>query len=117
MPSLIVNTNQTFANAEARNAFLREASQSIGAVLGKSEQWIVVAVNHSEGLIFSGSFDPAAYCELSSIGGISATSNEAVTRAISDLLHKHLNIASDRVYVVFHDIKVMLLIEFEQFES
>lgn len=106
MPSFVVNTTQKFASPADRTAFLSEAANGIAAALGKDAQYMMVTVNHSEGQYFGGSEEPAAFCQLFSIGAINEANNTAVTKLVAELLHKYLHVPTPRVFINFNDIKV-----------
>jgi len=54
-------------------------------------------------MFFAGSDAPAAFLELKSIG-LPTGRTRKLSEALSKLLHDHLGIPSDRVYVTFHDL-------------
>jgi phenylpyruvate tautomerase len=62
-----------------------------------------VSITDQAAVIFGGTDDPTALGCLYSIGGISATSNGAITAAVSDLLQPH-GVDPARVYIQFFDM-------------
>lgn len=101
MPYLLIKTNLTPAT-DAVPALLRSLSQQMARALGKPEDYMMVALEHSCPMLFAGSDVPLAYLELKSIGLPQARTAE-LSALLADLLHRELGISPARVYIEFTD--------------
>ncbi|CAF1210922.1 unnamed protein product [Rotaria sordida] len=101
MPALTVQTN--IADNEITNDFLKQLSAKVAQVLGKSEEYVTVHVSSGQKLLFSGTNDPAAIMELTSIG-LPTNQTGKITKEIMNLFEKKLNIKADRMYLKFTNL-------------
>lgn len=62
-------------------------------------QYFSIILHLDQGLIFGGSFDTAAYAEISSIGAIGGEKNKTIVKDITAVVNEHLGVPSDRFYV------------------
>nr|AAW50793.1 macrophage migration inhibitory factor [Tetraodon nigroviridis] len=103
MPSFVVNTN--VARADVPAALLSEAHQRAGnRSCEKPAQYIAVQINTDQMMMFGGKGDPCALCSLHSIGKISRAQNKLYSNLLCGLLHKHLGISPNRIYINFFDM-------------
>jgi len=65
MPYLSVTSNQPLDTGSDQ---LRMLSRSVAEGLGKPESYVMVALEHNPDMLFAGSAEPLAYCELKSLG-------------------------------------------------
>lgn len=101
MPYLRIQTNQTI-NAEAGQALLSAASQTVTGELGKPEKYVMVALEAAVPMLFAGGDAPTAYLELKSIG-LSESRTPDLSSALCKLIEQHLGINRDRIYIEFTD--------------
>jgi phenylpyruvate tautomerase PptA (4-oxalocrotonate tautomerase family) len=99
VPYLTIQTNRNF-DSDVTEPLLRQASQTVAELLGKSENYVMVALPPAVPMLFAGSDEPAAYLELKSIG-LPQDSTTACSNALCALVNKHLGIAQDRIYIEF----------------
>ncbi|CAM6111000.1 unnamed protein product [Calypogeia fissa] len=104
MPTLNVQTNVPL-DGVVTSDILKDASKAIARILGKPESYVLIILRGSIPMSFGGSEEPAAYGELISIGGMSATSNKKVSAAISEILESKLSVPPSRFYIKFYDVK------------
>lgn len=102
MPVLVVNTNVTADKVPAD--FKKRATDVVAKSLGKPVAYIAVQVNPGVNMSFGGTDEPAALCDLTSIGALSVESNKAHSKHIMDLLKDTLAIDSSRIYISFHNM-------------
>jgi phenylpyruvate tautomerase PptA (4-oxalocrotonate tautomerase family) len=102
VPYLKIQTNQPLA-AEAETRLLDSASRVVAEALGKSEQYVMVAVQASVAMQFAGSDAPTAYLELKSIG-LLADHTPALSTTLCELVGQQLDIQPDRIYIEFTDV-------------
>lgn len=101
MPYLKIQTNLSVEKT-LRPDLIGRVSRSVAENLGKSERYVMVALQDGVCMSFAGSDGPLAYLELKSIGLPEARTGE-LSRALCDLMHAELNIDKERVYIEFAD--------------
>lgn len=100
MPYLLIQTNVAVAEAE-RAKILAEASRTVADMLGKPENYVMIALRAGESLLFAGSDTPAAYLELKSIG-LPETESGHFSTVLCDFVSNALNIPVSRIYIEFN---------------
>lgn len=102
MPLLKIETTADLSE-EKQRAVLAALSPAVAAILGKPEQYLMVTCARVA-MMMSGSYDPTAWGDLRSIGGLSAAANVRLTQHICRILQEHLGIPPERVYLNFTDV-------------
>jgi len=103
MPYLNIQTNQSLTQ-ESKDKLLRESSRLVADGLGKSEEFMMVAIKDEAPMIFGGVPGSTAFLELKSIG-IPADKTKAICRSLCDLIYSVADIPPERVYVKFNDVQ------------
>lgn len=99
MPYLSIQTNQSLSKDQATE-FLQKASQTLSAMLGKPENYVMVAIQDASHMMFAGTTDPTAYLQIKSLGlPESATSD--FSRLLCGFINQELGIAAERIYIEF----------------
>lgn len=101
MPYLSIQTNREFDTTTATQ-LMQQASKTVSEVLGKSENYVMVALPPPVPMVFAGSDQPAAYLELKSIGLPKETA-APLSENLCSLVNEHLGVAKDRIYIEFAD--------------
>jgi phenylpyruvate tautomerase PptA (4-oxalocrotonate tautomerase family) len=101
MPYLLIKTNITPASGDIV-PLLHRVSQQVAEALGKPEDYVMVALEHSCPMLFAGSNAPLAYLELKSIGLPTAHTAE-LSALLTRLLSAELGITAARIYIEFAD--------------
>lgn len=101
MPFLSIHTN-TELDETATQEFLKKASLTIAEILGKPENYVMVAIQPAQAMMFAGSSDPLAYLALKSIGLPQAKTAE-FSQSLCALVSDSLVIPQNRIYIEFHD--------------
>ena len=101
MPYLKIQTNRELT-AEQSSDWLKRASNLVAEQLGKSERYVMVAMEPPVPMVFAGSDDPAVFMELKSIG-LSESQTPDLSNALCELAHETVGVAQDRVYIEFAD--------------
>ena len=104
MPCAIVQSNVNLEVPKAK-AFVSDLSKALAKSIGKPEAYCMVGYNHNIAMLMGGSDQSCAFISLSSIGNINAASNTQVSKALSEVCTKHLEVPADRVYINFNDVK------------
>jgi len=102
MPYLKIQTNLPISKTAERSV-LKDASTLVARELGKPEEFVMIALQPDTPMLFAGTDDPVAFLELKSIG-LPAKDTKRLSVSLCGLIHKHLGIRSERVYVKFIDV-------------
>eukprot|EP01039_Chlorochromonas_danica_P005378 gene5378-5916_t len=104
MPTLIVQTSASIPAGDKRSQLLQEASTVVANELHKPLDYVMVSLKQSDAIMFAGNDqEPAAFCNLVSIGGIKPETNKKLSKGICFVLEKYLKVPSNRVYIQFSD--------------
>ena len=99
MPYLSIQTNREFEPDTAQK-LMQQASKTVSEVLGKAENYVMVALPPAVPMLFAGSAEPAAYLEMKSIG-LPQETTASLSSALCRLVHDSLSIPIDRIYIEF----------------
>jgi phenylpyruvate tautomerase PptA (4-oxalocrotonate tautomerase family) len=102
VPYLSIQTNQPL-NDTAQADLLKSASAFIAELLGKSEAYVMVALDAGVPLSFGASCNPAAYVILRSIGLPTDRCSEFAAK-ICHFLEATLQVPKERVFIDFTDL-------------
>lgn len=97
MPYLTITSNQILDTGSAQ---LKMLSKAVSESLGKPETYVMVSVTHNPDMLFAGSNDPLAYCELKSLG-IQETQTAELSTRLCNSLKSLYGIHPSRVYIEF----------------
>jgi phenylpyruvate tautomerase PptA (4-oxalocrotonate tautomerase family) len=100
MPYLRIQTNIEAA-PDAIPVLLAAFSTAVARALGKSERYVMVALDAATPMLFAGSNAPQAYVELKSIGLPDRV--EPLSAMLCDLIGEHFGIPAKRIYIEFTD--------------
>ncbi len=99
MPYLSLQTNKILSDDEQSN-LLRSSSKLVADLLGKPEKYVMVTIEPTKPMLFSGSDAPAAYIELKSIN-LPEDKTTELSEHLCNLLNKVSSIEKDRIYIEF----------------
>ncbi len=102
MPYLKIQTNKEFDDKKI-DTLIGRLSRLISTQLGKPENYVMVAFNYKAKMSFAADKTPTVFIELKSIG-LDKSKNSALSKVLCNFIEKNLEIAKDRVYIVFSDI-------------
>ena len=101
MPYIKLTTTAKVDAAKAQ-ALKAGFGKAIECFPGKTEQWLMVAVEDDNRMWFRGDDSAAtAMVDVDLLGSISKPASEKMTAALCDLLQKELGVSPDRVYVKY----------------
>ena len=98
MPLLNISTNKELKN---QHSILAKSSDFISALLNKPENFVMVKLNDSLNMYFSGTNEPCCFIELKSIGSIEPTK---ISKQICEFFSNELKIPTERIYIYFDDV-------------
>lgn len=101
MPYLKIQTNQPLDDMQ-QQALLEKASALVAEQLGKPENYVMVAIEAGQNMLFAGTHGPLAYLELKSIG-LPATATGDLSSHLCALIAQELDIEKNRIYIEFAD--------------
>ncbi len=101
MPYLKIQTNRVVDEATTGD-LIKQASRIVSDQLGKSENYVMVAMEPTALMIFAGDDAPTVFMELKSIG-LSESQTPALSEALCSLMQDTLGVSTDRVYIEFAD--------------
>mgnify|MGYP000957064648 CR=1 FL=1 len=102
MPVFTLNTNVSSAQLPA--GLKDQLTDAIAKSLGKPKAYIAVQVNAGQDISFGGSEEPAALCDLVSIGALSTESNKKHAKLIMQTLQEALKVSPQRTYISFKNM-------------
>ncbi|MGD9638123.1 MAG: phenylpyruvate tautomerase MIF-related protein [Alphaproteobacteria bacterium] len=103
MPLLKIITNTEKTTNEKKD-IARKASKLIAAETGKPESYVMVLVKNGADMLFGGSDEPLAFCEMKSIG-LPESQTRKLSAAICGLVKEEFNVDPARIYIEFADAK------------
>ena len=92
-------TGEVFGGEKIR----AELGQAIRLIPGKSEQWLMLAVEGDKKMYFAGSDKPLAMAEVSLYGAADGECYNRLTGKITEILSKILSVPADRIYVRYSE--------------
>ena len=98
MPLLNISTNKEIKNEQS---ILAKSSDFISSLLNKPDNFVMVKLNHSLNMYFSGTNEPCCFIELKSIGSIEPTK---ISKQICEFFSNELIIPTERIYIYFDDV-------------
>jgi len=98
VPLLNISTNKELKN---QHSILAKSSDFISALLKKPENFVMVKLNDSLNMYFSGTNEPCCFIELKSIGSIEPNK---ISKQICEFFSNELKIPTERIYIYFDDV-------------
>ena len=95
MPLLRMTTNMILDNVAHT---VRELSASLAELLGKPEQYVMVALDTEADLIFGGSDAPCLLAEVASLG-LTEEASRAITPQLCTMLGAQMKVPPERIYI------------------
>lgn len=101
MPYLSIQSNKEFTKEEQAQ-LIKAASSLISSLLGKPENYVMVAITPPVPMLFAGKDEFTAYLELKSIG-LPEEKTRAFSKDLCALIETQTGIDKARVYIEFSD--------------
>jgi phenylpyruvate tautomerase PptA (4-oxalocrotonate tautomerase family) len=103
MPCLRLHLNVDL-DPETRAEMALALANVVADTTGKPLAYVMAVVIPDCGIAMSGSTEPAAFVDYSSIGHVDPIKNAKLSSAVADYLRGALEISSNRIYMNFADI-------------
>lgn len=97
MPVLTIKSNCT---THCSSQKLQTLSQAVAQYLGKPEGFVMVSFESVEHMLFAGTDEPLAYCELKSIG-LDNSQTKQLSQQLCNIIGELFTISQDRIYIEF----------------
>ena len=98
MPLLNISTNKELKN---QHSILAKSSDFISALLNKPENFVMVKLNDSLQMYFSGSNEPCCFIEIKSIGSLEPSK---MSKPVCEFFSNELDISTERIYIFFQNV-------------
>lgn len=105
MPFINVKTNIGISKDKEEQVKQR-LGKAIECIPGKSEEWLMVAMEENIPLYFKGRTDlPVAFVEVKIFGSTTEEAYQQETAQITQILKEELAIAPDRIFVAYMELE------------
>lgn len=104
MPLINVHTSVGPLTDDRASILLKQLSQTLAQHLRKPESYVMTCLVPNARMTFAATDAPTCYVEVKSIGGITPQTTKAISRDVTATLSRELNVASDRIFIVFADV-------------
>jgi phenylpyruvate tautomerase len=103
MPLLKLETTVVLPE-DKQKALLASLSKTVAEIIGKPEQYVIVAASQAA-MLMSGNPGEAAFVDVRGIGGLTGEVNRKLTLQVCELLAAFLGIPQVRIYLNFTDVE------------
>ncbi len=97
MPYLTITSNKVL---DTDSNQLNLLSKTVANGLNKPESYVMISVQHNPDMLFAGSKEPLAFCELKSLG-LQSSQTAELSSKICSCINKLYDISCERIYVEF----------------
>ena len=99
MPYISIQTNQSIDKNKTQQ-IIKKVSQATAEILGKPENYVMVALQAGTPMSFAGNDEPTAYVQLKSLG-LPESSTASYSQSICSVLNSELEVSAGRIYIEF----------------
>lgn len=105
MPFINVKTNIEVTK-EHKEIVKQRLGKAIELIPGKSEEWLMVAIDDNVSLYFKGKTDkPISFVEVKIFGSTTEEAYQHTTAQITRVLNEELLISADQIFVAYTEIE------------
>ena len=105
MPLIKVQSSTSQPESTVVKSLLTDLSAKLAKHLGKPESYVMTAFESDVPMTFGGSFDPACYVEIKSVGNMSSDQTRSMSQDFCSQISKQLDVPTNRIYIEFADAK------------
>lgn len=102
MPYIRTTTNVSISD-DAASRIREQLGDAIQLIPGKSERWLMLAMEGDKKMYFAGSDEPLAMAEVSLFGSADGDCYNNLTGKITEILSEVLSIPASRIYVRYSE--------------
>jgi phenylpyruvate tautomerase len=103
MPLLKLETSRPVAE-DKKEKLILTLSRLLSDITGKPESYAMITLNTLSAGSIGGKATHIAFADVRGIGGFNPKVNNALTKAVCDLMKKELNIDEGNTYITFTDV-------------
>ena len=100
MPLIKVQTS-AIVNLDQQALILKQLSEQLAVQLNKPEAYVMTVLDSEVAMTFGGTFDPACYIEIKSIGILTPEQTKTMTLIFCELIEQTLDVPRSRTYIEF----------------
>jgi phenylpyruvate tautomerase PptA (4-oxalocrotonate tautomerase family) len=104
MPLINLYSSAPPPAADAVRQLLSNLSSLLAREIGKPESYVMTNLVPRTDMTFAGTFEPACYAEIKSIGKFKPDQTERISSMVCELLTKSLGVPRSRIYIEFSDV-------------
>jgi phenylpyruvate tautomerase PptA (4-oxalocrotonate tautomerase family) len=105
VPFINVKTNIEVTK-EHKEIVKQKLGKAIELIPGKSEEWLMVAIDDKVSLYFKGKTDkPIAFVEIKIFGSTTEEAYQLTTAQITRILNEELQVAPDQIFIAYSEIE------------
>lgn len=97
MPILTITSNQ---NLDTSSNQLEILSNIVAESLGKPEAYVMISLHHNPEMLFAGTTEPLAFCELKSLG-LQENQTTELSKRLCSTIEQLFYISPKRTYIEF----------------
>lgn len=97
MPLITIISNQKLDTSSSQ---LQTISTEMAQAIGKPESYVMVSLQHNPDMLFAGSSETLAYCEVKSLG-LQMSQTAGLSETLCGLLKQLYGIPTKRIYIEF----------------
>ena len=103
MPLIKVQSSVSQPEAATIKNLLTSLSANLAKHLGKPESYVMTAFEADVPMTFAGTFEPACYVEIKSVGNMSSSQTKSMSQDFCSQISDKLDVPSNRIYIEFAD--------------
>lgn len=105
MPLIKVQSSVSLPKSATVESLLTNLSANLAQHLGKPESYVMTAFEAEVPMTFGGTFDPACYVEIKSVGNMSSSQTKSMSQDFCSQISEKLDVPANRIYIEFADAK------------
>lgn len=103
MPTFILNSNIPKPEPEIIEKIQQGCATILSEQIGKSQDFVMTALNFEQDLSFGNSSEPCAYAEVKNVGTLNPNLTNSMSRELCRHIFSILNISEDKIYIEFQE--------------
>lgn len=105
MPLIKVQSSVPHPEPSEIESLLTNLSANLAKHLGKPESYVMTAFEADVPMTFAGTFAPACYVEIKSVGNMSSVQTKSMSQDFCNKISDSLDVPPNRIYIEFADAK------------
>jgi hypothetical protein len=86
-------------DAKTEQSILKSLSSAVASALGKPESYMMAVLEPRAAILMGGRPEPAAFCEVRSVGTISGAQAKSLSTAVCEILAREAKLPGERIYL------------------